>query len=168
MGVEVVCSFSACCFRAMQGELARAEQLLLQQGLVEEAMEMYQELHKWEESITVAEQRQHPEVSTLKSNYLQWLTETGQEEKAAELKEKEGDLVTAVHLFLKGGLPARAAAIVSRYDDCESFQPALLETASPQPSSALAHSSTASPPHRYMHIHIHMRVHHTHAHAHSP
>ena len=50
----------------------------LVQGLVEETMEMYQELHKWEESIAVAESRQHAEVATLKANYLQWLTETGQ------------------------------------------------------------------------------------------
>ena len=112
----------------LNGQLARAEQLLLQQGLVEETMEMYQELHKWEQSILVAESRQHPEVQTLKANYLQWLTETGQEEKAAELKEREGDLVFAVRLFLKGGLPARAAAVVQRYEDREQFQPALLET----------------------------------------
>lgn len=112
----------------LNGQLARAEQLLLQQGLVEETMEMYQELHKWEQSIAVAESRQHPEVQTLKANYLQWLTETGQEEKAAELKEREGDLVFAVRLFLKGGLPARAAAVVQRYEDREQFQPALLET----------------------------------------
>mgnify|MGYP002044725297 CR=1 FL=1 len=44
---------------------------------------MYQELHKWEESIQVAETKQHPEVATLKANYFQWLAETGQEEKAA-------------------------------------------------------------------------------------
>ena len=112
----------------LNGQLARAEQLLLQQGLVEETMEMYQELHKWEQSIAVAEARQHPEVQTLKANYLQWLTETGQEEKAAELKEREGDHVFAVRLFLKGGLPARAAAVVQRYEDREHFQPALLET----------------------------------------
>ena len=39
----------------------------------------------------VAEQRQHPEVATLKSNYFKWLTQTGQEEKAAELQKlKDG------------------------------------------------------------------------------
>merc|ERR1719502_698098 len=112
----------------LNGELARAEQLLLQQGLVEDAMEMYQELHKWEESISVAEQRQHPEVATLKSNYFKWLTQTGQEEKAAEQMEREHDLVSAIHLFLKGGLPARAAAVVSRHEAREQFQAALLET----------------------------------------
>ena len=96
----------------LAGNLPRAEQQLLQQGLIEETMEMYQargrsardgremgarwardgremgtwhlpsqELHKWEESIAVAEQRAHPEVQTLKANYFQWLSETGQEEK---------------------------------------------------------------------------------------
>ena len=112
----------------LNNELARAEQLLLQQGLVEDAMEMYQELHKWEESIAVAEARQHSEVATLKSNYFKWLTQTGQEEKAAEQMEREHDLVSAIHLYLKGGLPARAAAIVSRYEARETFQKELLET----------------------------------------
>lgn len=43
-------------------------------------------------------------------------------------QEREGDLVFAVRLFLKGGLPARAAAVVQRYEDRSQFQPALLET----------------------------------------
>ena len=120
----------------LNNELARAEQLLLQQGLVEDAMEMYQELHKWEESIAVAEQRQHPEVATLKSNYFKWLTQTGQEEKAAEQMEREHDLVSAIHLFLKGGLPARAAAVVNRHEAREQFQSALLETIAGQLFSA--------------------------------
>ena len=59
---------------------------------------------------------------------MTWLTETGQEEKAAELKERDGDLVTAIHLYLKGGLAARAASVVNRYDGREAFSPALLDT----------------------------------------
>ena len=47
----------------LNGELARAEQLLLQQGLVEEAMEMYQELHKYDESIRLAERKNHPKAA---------------------------------------------------------------------------------------------------------
>ena len=100
----------------LNGEYARAEQMLLQQGLVEDAMEMYQELHKWEESIAVAEMRSHPEVATLKANYFKWLTQTGQEEKAAEQMERAHDYVSAIHLYLKGGLPAKAAAIVTRHE----------------------------------------------------
>lgn len=48
-------------------------------------------MHKWDDSIRIAEKRNHPEVNELKKNYYDWLLETKQEEKAAELKEKEGD-----------------------------------------------------------------------------
>jgi intraflagellar transport protein 172 len=75
-------------------------------------MEMYQELHKWDESISVAEMRNLPEVQTLRRNYMQWLIQSNQEEKAAQLKEKEGDYFGAIDLYLKGGLPARAAQLV--------------------------------------------------------
>lgn len=40
-------------------------------------MEMYQELHKWDESIKIAERKHHPQVKELKLNYYQWLMETG-------------------------------------------------------------------------------------------
>ena len=46
-------------------------------------MEMYQELHKWDETIKIAEKKDHPDVEELKKNYYSWLLETGQEEKAA-------------------------------------------------------------------------------------
>ena len=42
--------------------------------------------------------------------------ETGQEEKAAELKENEGDFVNAINLYLRGGLPAKAANVVYNYN----------------------------------------------------
>ena len=45
-------------------------------------MDMYQELHKWDKSIKVAEMQNHPELEKLKTNYLQWLIESGQESKA--------------------------------------------------------------------------------------
>ena len=43
---------------------------------------MYQELHKWDKSIKIAEVKNHPELETLKRNYLQWLIDSGQEGKA--------------------------------------------------------------------------------------
>ena len=93
-------------------EFAKAESLLLSQNEVDEAMIMYQELHKWDESIKIAEMSNHPEVKDLKLNYLNWLLDTNQEGKAAELKEREGDFVNAINLYLKGGMPAKAAAVV--------------------------------------------------------
>lgn len=54
-------------------QFKQAEMAYLEQGQVQDAMDMYQELHKWDESIAVAEARGHPEVQTLRRNYLQWL-----------------------------------------------------------------------------------------------
>ena len=51
-------------------------------------------------------------MKLLKDNYYSWLIETGQEAKAAELKENEGDFISAITLYLQGGLPAKAANIV--------------------------------------------------------
>lgn len=77
---------------------------------------MYQELHRWDESIKIAEKKNHPDVREFKENYFQWLIETNQEAKAAEVKEREGDFHTAITLYLKGGLPAKAANIVTNYN----------------------------------------------------
>lgn len=67
-------------------------------------MDMYQELHKWDLSIKVAESRNHPDLDNLRHNYYKWLVESGQEEKAAQVKEDEGDYHTAVKMYLKAGL----------------------------------------------------------------
>lgn len=76
-------------------------------------MAMYQELHKWDESIKIAEKKNHPDVKEFKENYYTWLLQTNQEAKAAEVKEKEGDYITAISLYLKGALPAKAANVVT-------------------------------------------------------
>lgn len=96
-------------------QLYKAETIFLNQNEDEEAMEMYQELHKWNESIKIAEKRNHPDVKDFKANYFKWLIETNQEGKAAEMKENDGDYEGAVELYLKGGLPAKAASIMMNY-----------------------------------------------------
>ncbi|KAJ3216179.1 hypothetical protein HDU67_009828 [Dinochytrium kinnereticum] len=93
-----------------------AEAVYLEQGKAEEAMEMYQEMHKWNLSIKVAEARNHPELEHLRKNYFQWLIDSGQEDKAGELKEEEGDIVSAINLFLKGGMPARASFLLNHHN----------------------------------------------------
>ena len=103
----------------------RAEAILMDHNELEEAMAMYQELHRWDESIKLAEKRNHPDVKEFKENYYQWLLDTNQEAKAAEVREREGDFVTAIQLYLRGGLPAKAANIVSNYN--MSFPQDLLE-----------------------------------------
>ncbi|KAJ3395502.1 hypothetical protein HDU92_005616 [Lobulomyces angularis] len=89
-----------------------AENIYLEQGKVEDAMNMYQEMHKWNLSIKVAEMKNHPELETLKKNYYSWLIDSGQEDQAAETKEEEGDYTAAIHLYLKAGMPGRASQVL--------------------------------------------------------
>ncbi|KAJ3290304.1 hypothetical protein HK104_006864 [Borealophlyctis nickersoniae] len=91
-----------------------AESIYLDQGKLEDAMQMYQEMHKRNLSIKVAESKNHPELETLKRNYFGWLVESGQEDKAGELKEEEGDAIAAINLYLKGGMPARASHLLTQ------------------------------------------------------
>ncbi|XP_061785815.1 intraflagellar transport protein 172 homolog [Nerophis lumbriciformis] len=88
-----------------------AEMHYMEQNAIDEAIEMYQELHMWDKCIAVAEAKGHPELETLRGNYYQWLTDTGQHEKAGEVKENEGDFQSAINLYLKAGLPAKAARL---------------------------------------------------------
>ena len=115
----------------------RAEAILIGQNEVEEAMEMYQELHKWDESIRLAEKKNHPEVKELKNSYFQWLLQTSQEAKAAEVKEREGDYINAINLYLKGQLPAKASAVVNNYN--MSYEQDILEKIAAALTSAGLH-----------------------------
>ncbi|KAI9351150.1 hypothetical protein DFJ73DRAFT_789886 [Zopfochytrium polystomum] len=100
---------------ALDKQFKVAENIYLELGQTEEAMEMYQEMHRWNMAIRVAEQKNHPDVDQLKKNYMQWLLDSSQEDKAGELKEEEGDYVAAVNLYLKGGMPARAAQLLNMH-----------------------------------------------------
>ncbi|XP_028296342.1 intraflagellar transport protein 172 homolog isoform X2 [Gouania willdenowi] len=88
-----------------------AEMYFMEQNAVDEAIDMYQELHMWDDCITVAEAKAHPELERLRSDFYRWLTDTGQDEKAGELREREGDFQGAVVLYLRAGLPAKAARL---------------------------------------------------------
>ena len=42
----------------------------------------------------------------------EWLMTSGQEDRAAQLREQGGDHLGAISLYLKAGLPARAAQVL--------------------------------------------------------
>jgi hypothetical protein len=69
---------------------------------------------QWDDAIAVAEARSHPDLETMRSNYTDWLLSTGQEEKAGELRETEGDLQGALNFFMKAGLPGRYFPLLYR------------------------------------------------------
>mmetsp|Transcript_10682 Transcript_10682/g.13871 ORF Transcript_10682/g.13871 Transcript_10682/m.13871 type:complete len:1746 (-) Transcript_10682:405-5642(-) len=93
-------------------DVPQAEGILLAQGKVDEAIEMYQMLHRFEDAIKVAEDRHHPEAGPLRQGHFKTLIDSGQEARAAAMKEQEGDYVQAINLYLKGNLPSKAATVV--------------------------------------------------------
>ncbi|KAL0586022.1 hypothetical protein ABG067_004345 [Albugo candida] len=98
----------------LKNDYRSAEHVLLSQGQLEETIEMYQHLHKWEDAIRVAEAKGFAGTDQMKRNYYEHLLQTRQEEKIALLKVKEGDYASAVTLYLKGGLPAKAAQLLQQ------------------------------------------------------
>ncbi|KAK4299690.1 hypothetical protein Pmani_028048 [Petrolisthes manimaculis] len=94
-----------------------AEGIYLDYNNLDAAMEMYQNLHKWDEAVQLAEVKGHSEVESLKRAHTQWLLDTHQEERAGQLKEAEGDYWAAINMYLKAGMPARAARLATNVDE---------------------------------------------------
>lgn len=101
----------------MDKRLKEAESIFLEQNQVDEAIEMYQEMYMWDEAIQVAEAKCHPDVDNLRRHYYNWLLETGQDEAAGQVKEKEGDNMAAINLYLKASLPTKAARVAINHDN---------------------------------------------------
>eukprot|EP01035_Chromulina_nebulosa_P019403 gene19403-25277_t len=77
-----------------------------------ECIEMYQRYHKHLQAINIAELMKHPKLHEMKENYFNYLISSNQEEEAAKLKIHEGDYNQAINLFLKGGMPGKAAMVI--------------------------------------------------------
>lgn len=114
-----------------------AEIELLNQGQVESCIEMYQKYFKHEDAIRVAESTKHPDLFRMRQAYFQYLVDTDQYEKAGSLKVKECDFVQAINLYLKGGMPGKAAQVILENDIQQPIQ--LLETVATALSRAGMH-----------------------------
>jgi len=93
-----------------------AEHIYLEQAKVDEAIKMYEQLKKFEESIFLAIEKGIPNGQEKKQKYVEWLIQSKQEDKAAKIYEKEGQYTKAINLYLQGGFPASAANIVNKYN----------------------------------------------------
>ncbi|KAH9546077.1 hypothetical protein CY35_12G077400 [Sphagnum magellanicum] len=95
----------------LQHEWKIAKKLLLntEHDQVDHTIQMYIECHRWQEAIVVASSQNHPDVESLQKRHYEWLLQTGQEREAGRIKNAEGDVLGAITLFLKGGLPGLAA-----------------------------------------------------------
>lgn len=89
-----------------------AESIFLENQAVNEAIDMYLGLYRFEEAIEIAEAKNHPSLEKLKSNYQKWLNDTDQHEIAALAKEREGNSVEAINLYLRSNIPIRASRVL--------------------------------------------------------
>lgn len=119
----------------LRRDFKSAELIYVDQGKIDEAIAMYRSARRWDRAVEVAEANDHPDAREMREEYLDRLVRTGQEEKAGELKEREKDYLSAISLYLKGGIPAKAASVVTNHPGTYSSD--LLE----QISSALCAAS---------------------------
>ncbi|KAI6232370.1 Intraflagellar transport protein osm-1 [Aphelenchoides besseyi] len=96
----------------MADDAGGADGLQDYRNAVDEALTMYQKLHKWNEALQLATATNYPDLEGLKSRYIRNLHETGQEDKAAEIRVEEGKPLEAVELYLRSNRPAMAAGII--------------------------------------------------------
>lgn len=89
-----------------------AESIFLESQSVNDAINMYMSLFRYEEAIEIADSKNHPSVDKLKANYQKWLNETDQHEIAALAKEREGNTLEAINLYLRSNIPIRASKLL--------------------------------------------------------
>ncbi|HEY9754620.1 MAG TPA: hypothetical protein V6C97_05650 [Oculatellaceae cyanobacterium] len=63
------------------------------QGRVDEAIIMYQDMHKWDDALQVAEKKGHPQLEQLRAQYLEYLHRTDQ----GERRERDAHTDTHTH-----------------------------------------------------------------------
>lgn len=98
----------------LRKDVGTAEAIFLEQAKASEAVDMYKMMHEWDDAIAIAETHGLPSAGSMRREYTAYLMSTGQEERAAFLKEGEGDMLGAVGLYLQAGYAARACALVMR------------------------------------------------------
>ncbi|EPT27822.1 intraflagellar transport protein 172, putative [Toxoplasma gondii ME49] len=115
-----------------------AEAILSENHDVDEAIEMYRNLHMFDASIRLAV-RENRDVTQMKVQFHRWLMESGQEEKAGEAALRNGkDPELAVKCFMDGGLPFKAAGAIASNEQV-SFSPTLLASVAAALSACKLH-----------------------------
>jgi len=91
-----------------------AEHLYLEANAVDDTIDMYQEMHMFDDALRIAASRHHENLDDMKQSYYEYLLQSHQEDKAAQMKLEEGDYTAAVNLYLKAAMPVRAAAVIRK------------------------------------------------------
>lgn len=100
----------------LSSDMKRAQNAYLENGQIEEAIQMYKDLYMWDEAICLAEKRDKRNLAVeLRKEYLAYLLETQQEERAGQILEEQEDTEAALKLYLKANKPAHAAQLALKY-----------------------------------------------------
>ncbi|KFD64150.1 hypothetical protein M514_12468 [Trichuris suis] len=101
----------------MRKDFAAAVQFYLNENALDEALEMYLSLHKWEDAIDLAEKQRYSELGSLKERYMNYLMENRRYDDAARVRENEGNFEVATELYLKASLPLKAMKVEEEWGD---------------------------------------------------
>ncbi|KAL3276031.1 hypothetical protein HHI36_020760 [Cryptolaemus montrouzieri] len=85
----------------LEGDLSTAENIYLEQGDIEAALQMYKKLYKWDQALRLAKRRNYGGLKELQDEYMALLVTTNQFEKVGEVLENEGKYEQALNMYLK-------------------------------------------------------------------
>jgi len=94
---------------------SKAEESLVTQGNIVEAVQMYQQLQNIKRAIIIAEANSMAVNSFLHQDYVLYLIDSSQVSRAATIKEIGGAYTEAICFLLKDRLPGRAVQIIRKH-----------------------------------------------------
>ena len=115
----------------LQKDGRAAENILLLQGNVTEAIRMHHQLHNLDRAVAIAKERKYPDAMKMQLDHFQYLLDSNQVSKAAYLKEAGGEFLPAIELYLQGGMPSHAVRLI-KHNNVDNSPACLLYT-SPSP-----------------------------------
>lgn len=104
-------------------DVRTAERIYLEQGDIDAALDMYKNLNMWDEAINLAESRGCMSILQLKEQRMNYLLNSGQEERVGQVLESQGHFEKAINFFLKAQKPAKAARLVLKHSHLMDNQP---------------------------------------------
>ena len=99
----------------LEKNFKEAEELMLKNNMIKEAIEIFKELHKYEEALRIAENHHITEYNSMKQEYFDWLIRSEMFDKAAELKIKEGFYTEAIKYYIQGDMQVKAANFIIQH-----------------------------------------------------
>lgn len=96
----------------MGKQFKRAERIFLENNAVSAAIQMWRLMCDWDTVMQLAIAMNYSQMDSLHAQYERYLHESGQQQKAAEIKLRDGDENAALELFLRAKQPLQAVELL--------------------------------------------------------